>query len=114
VGKEQSFETPKIVLKVSRRLRLAELAATYKAEKATPQKRGQPSAREKFINILFPHTIKDKSEKANKRKKGKKVSNQIGERLSEQEVREKTESTFDYWIRLGKRYRDLSVTAPPP
>ena len=109
--KEKSFETLKIVLQVSRRLHLAELAATYEAEKATPQKQGQPSARQKFVNILFPHAIKVKSkkanerkkgEKSNKRKKGKKVSNQKGEQLSEQEVREQAESTFDYWIRLGK------------
>jgi len=43
--KEKSFKIPKIVLQVSRRVHLAELAAIYKAEKAKPLKREQPSAK---------------------------------------------------------------------
>ena len=59
----------------------------YEAEKAIPQEEGQPSTREKFINI-FPYTIKDESKKAikgkigersSKRKKGKKVTKRKGE-----------------------------------
>ena len=119
--KEKSFETPKIVLQVSRRLHLAELVSMYEAEKAMPQKRGQPSAREKFVNIFFPHTIKDKSKKANKKKKGekgnqkgKKVSKRKGEQLSEQKVRQQAEGAFDYWIRLGKPLWIMSQRFGPP
>ncbi|KAG0644963.1 Type V myosin heavy chain MYO2 [Hyphodiscus hymeniophilus] len=107
--KEKAFEAPKIVLQFSKRVHLAELVSMYEAEKAVPQKRGQPSAREKFVNIFFPHTIKDKSKKASRRKKGekgnaksKKVSKTKGEQLSEQEMRQQAEGAFDYWIRLGK------------
>ena len=70
--RKKSFETPKIVLKVLRRLHLAELASMYEAERSIPRKIGQPSAREEFLEIYFPHTIKVKSEKANERKEGEK------------------------------------------
>jgi myosin heavy subunit len=126
--KEKSFETPKIVLKVSRRVHLVELRASYEAEKTKSEKRGEPSAMEKFVDILFPHTINGKSEKADKEKKGErgnkrkkgekgnkrkkgekgnkrkkgKVTNQKDEQLSEQEVRKKAERKLEYWLRLTK------------
>ena len=124
--KEKSFETPKIVLQVSRRVHLAELVATYEAEKAKPRKEGQPSARQRFVNILFPHTIKDKSATRKKgektkrkkgekgKKKGKKMNKRKGEQLGEQEVRQQAEGAFDYWIRLGKPLWKMSQRYGPP
>ena len=118
--KEKSFETPKIVLQVSRRVHLAELTAIYEAEKAKPQKRGQPSARQRFVDLLFPYTIKNKSKKATKGekankgkqgrkgKKGRKVSDQKDEQMSEQEARKQADGTFDYWIRIGKPLCEMS------
>jgi myosin heavy subunit len=104
--KEKSLEIPKIVLQVSRRIHLVELTANYmeeiEAEKAAPKKRRRPSVRERFIDLLFPYTIKYKSKKARKGKKGRKVSDQKGQQVSEEEVRERAEKTFEYWIRLGK------------
>jgi hypothetical protein len=113
--KEKSLKAPKWVLQVSKRVHLAELRAKYEeeieAEKAIPKKRGTPSVKQRFTDLLFPHTIKYKRKKAGKGKKGKKakkgkkgrkVSDQKGHQVSEEEVREKAEDTFEYWIRLGK------------
>jgi len=66
--KEKSLETPRIVLQVSRRGHLVELTAKYmeeiEAEKAALKKRYRPSVKERFTDLLFPHTIKYKSKKA--------------------------------------------------
>ena len=66
--KEKSLETPRIVLQVSRRVHLVELIAKYteeiEAEKAALKKRQRPSVKERFTDLLFPHTIKYKSKKA--------------------------------------------------
>ena len=60
-----------------------ELIAKYieeiEAEKAAPKKRGQPSVKERYIDLIFPHTIKYKRKKARKVKKGKKGSDQKGQ-----------------------------------
>jgi myosin heavy subunit len=130
--KEKSLDVPKIVLQVSRRIHLVELTARYmedtEAEKAASEKRRteakktafkkrrqpsakkkhQPTVRETYVDLLFPHTIEYKDQKAQKGKKGKKVkkgkqmSDQKGQQVSGADVREKAEKRFDYFIRLGK------------
>ncbi|KAG9230474.1 hypothetical protein BJ875DRAFT_444987 [Amylocarpus encephaloides] len=72
------------------------------AGRGFPKKRHRPSVKERFIDVLFPHTIKYKSEKGRKRKKGRKVSDTKARELSEQKVREKAEKKFEYYMRLGK------------
>jgi hypothetical protein len=66
-----------------RRIALVELIAKYieetKAnEAAVPKKRGRLSIKERYINLLFPYSIKYKRKKKEKKgkkgKKGKKVS----------------------------------------
>lgn len=104
--KEKSLKAPKLALQVSKRVHLVELTAKYmaeiEAEKATPKKRGRPSVKERFTDLLFPHTIKYKGKKARKRRRDGQVSSQKGQQVSEGEVRERAEKTFEYWIRLGK------------
>ena len=115
--KEKSLETPRIVLQASRRVHLVELTASYeeetKAEEAAPKKRGRPSVKQRFIDVLFPHTIGHRRKKASKGKKGRKVSeqkgkkgrkvsDQKGQQVSEEDVRESAEKQFEYWLRLGK------------
>jgi hypothetical protein len=54
--KEKSLKAPKWVLQVSKRVHLVELTAKYmeevEAEKAAPKKRGRPSVKERFTNLL--------------------------------------------------------------
>ncbi|KAH9203502.1 hypothetical protein DL95DRAFT_418987 [Leptodontidium sp. 2 PMI_412] len=73
--KEKSLETPRIVLQVSRRVHLVELTASYEealeAERAS-KKRGQPSVKERFVDVLFPHTIQYKTKKDREGGKGSK------------------------------------------
>ena len=40
-----------------------------KAERAAPKKKRRLSVRERYIDLLYPHTIKYKSKKARKGKK---------------------------------------------
>ncbi|KUJ06914.1 uncharacterized protein LY89DRAFT_743550 [Mollisia scopiformis] len=117
-AKEKSLDIPKIVLQVSRRIHLVELIAKYmedieakkatskkwpiEAKKTTSKKRRQPTVKETYVDLLFPHTINYKGKKARKRKKGKKVRDQKGRQVSGEEVREKAEKRFEYFIRLGK------------
>ncbi len=60
-----------------------ELTAKYieeiEAENAEPKKRRRPSVKQRFTDLLFPHTIKCKSKKAKKGKKGRQVSDQNGQ-----------------------------------
>jgi hypothetical protein len=53
-------------------MHLVELTAMYeeevKAKEAAPKRRGRPTAKERFIDLLFPNTVKYKS------KKGKQLS----------------------------------------
>lgn len=80
--KEKSLNVTRIVLQISRRIHLVELTAKYmqeiEAERAAPKKRRQPSVKERYVDLLFPHTIKYKRKKARKGKKDKKVSDQKG------------------------------------
>ncbi|PVH67755.1 hypothetical protein DL98DRAFT_542915 [Cadophora sp. DSE1049] len=84
------------------------------ADKATPKGGRQPTVKERFVNLLFPHTVKHtrkntaKGKKSGKGKKGRKGRNQTGEQLSPEEVRAQAEDKFEYWIRLGKPLRKLS------
>jgi hypothetical protein len=66
------------------------------AEKAAPKKRRRPSVKERYVDLLFPHTIRYKRKRARKGKKGKKVSDQKVQQVSEEEVRERAEKTFEY------------------
>jgi myosin heavy subunit len=110
-AKEKSLDFPKTVLQVLRRIALVELTAKYMEETeadeaAAPKKRGRPSVKERYVDLLFPHSIKYKRKKKEKKgkkgKRGKKVSDQKGQQVSEEEVREKAEKAFEYWLRLGK------------
>jgi hypothetical protein len=108
-AKEKSLDFPKTVLQVLRRIALVELTAKYMEETeadkaAAPKKWGRLSVKERYIDLLFLHTIKykRKEKKEKKGKKGKKVSDQKGQQVSEEEVREKAEKAFEYWLRLGK------------
>ncbi|KAH9204065.1 hypothetical protein DL95DRAFT_529407 [Leptodontidium sp. 2 PMI_412] len=114
--KEESLEVPKMVLQILRRVHLAELAAKYmeeveaeadkaeaEADKAAPKEGRQPTVKERFVNLLFPHTVKytskntekgkksgkgkkgEKVKKSGKGKKGRKGSSQTGEQLSPEE-----------------------------
>jgi hypothetical protein len=96
--KEKFLEDSKWVLQISGRIHLTELTATYEAEKAVPTKRGQPTVKERFTDLLFPHTIKHKEKKDRKRKKGRKVSDQQGQQMSGEEVRAKAERKLEYWL----------------
>jgi hypothetical protein len=125
VGKEKSLNVPKIVLEVSRRIHLVELTARYmedtQAEKAASEqrrieakkiasKKRQPTVKETYVDLLFPHTIQYKSKKTRKGKKdtlsdqkGQQVSEEevIGEEVSMREERKKAERRIEYFIRLG-------------
>ena len=129
--KEESLEAPKMVPQILRRVHLAELTAKYieevdaeraegEAGKAAPKESRQPTIKERFVNLLFPHTIKhanknigkarksgnrNKCGKGKKRGKGKqrgKGSNQTSEQSSPEEARAQTKYIFEYWMRLGK------------
>jgi hypothetical protein len=83
-----------------------ELIARYEeekeAEKAAPQKPLRPSVKQRFVDLLFPHTIKYKSKKAREGKNGKEArKGRRGKKVSEEEVRKSAEKKFEYWIRLG-------------
>tara|TARA_R110002060_G_scaffold50670_1_gene61570 strand:- start:2124 stop:2504 length:381 start_codon:yes stop_codon:yes gene_type:complete len=83
------------------------------ADKAAPKDGRQPTVKERYVDLLFPQTVKHtskntgkgkKSGKGKKREKGKKRrkgSSQTGEQLSPEEVRAQAEDRFEYWIRLG-------------
>lgn len=58
------------------------------AEKAPPKKWRCQSFIARYVNLLFPHTIKYNNKKATKGKRGRKVSGQKGQQASEEEVRE--------------------------
>jgi hypothetical protein len=56
------------------------------AEKAAPRKRRRLFVKERFISLLFPHTIKYRSKKAKEVKKRRSVSDQKGKQVGEEEV----------------------------
>ena len=69
-----------------------ELIATYEeekeTEKAAPKRPGQPSVKERFVDLLFLHTIKHKGKKAKEGRSDKKVGARKGKRgkkVSDQE-----------------------------
>jgi hypothetical protein len=86
----------------------AKKTAFKKRRQPSAKKKRQPTVRETYVDLLFPHTIKYKDQKGQKGKKGKKVkkgkqmSDQKGQQVSGADVREKAEKRFDYFIRLGK------------
>lgn len=111
--KEESLEAPKMVFQILRRVHLAELTAKYmedvdaeKAEaeagKAAPKRGRQLTVKERFVNLLFPHTTKHTNKNTGKEKKSRKGSSQTGEQSSPEAVRAQAEDKFEYWMRLGK------------
>jgi hypothetical protein len=114
--KEKSLKASRWVLQILKRIYLAELAAKYEAEKYVSNEPGRPSAKERFTDLLFPHTIKYKPKEGKQGKEGKKgrkgkrarkkrarkVSDQKGQQVSGEEVRESSKKTLEYWLRLGK------------
>jgi hypothetical protein len=76
-----------------------------KAKKTAPKRRGRPTAKKRFTDLLFPHTVKYKSKKGKqlkkekqlqKGKKDRQVSDQKGRQISAEDVREKAEKRFEY------------------
>ncbi|KAH7305372.1 hypothetical protein BKA65DRAFT_486019 [Rhexocercosporidium sp. MPI-PUGE-AT-0058] len=95
--KEESLEVPKMVLQILRRVHLAELATKYmeeveaEADQAAPKDGRQPTVKERYVNLLFPHTVKHtskntgkgkKSGKGKRREKGKKRRNGVVRQVS--------------------------------
>ena len=93
---EKSVKVSKRMVGVSKRLHLAELIARFIEErdawKTAPKKRRKPnetrlSPRDRFVNILFPETIKYKGKNISQEKKEKRLA-----------AKEK----FERWIRCGE------------
>ena len=111
---EKSLKTLKMVARVSKRVHLVELTATYmeekKAKKAASKRRRDRklprlSPMDRFTDLLFPETIKCKSEQTSRKKKGKQVSKKEKcKQVSRKEEcpREAAKRTLEYWIRLGE------------
>jgi hypothetical protein len=56
------------------------------AAKAALKKRRRLFVKERFVSLLFPHTIKYRSRKAKEVKKRRSVSDQKGKQVGEEEV----------------------------
>ncbi|PVH67756.1 hypothetical protein DL98DRAFT_637461 [Cadophora sp. DSE1049] len=131
-AEKAEVQAKKAAVNIGRRPLTARDMDEVEADKATPKGGRQPTVKERFVNLLFPHTVKhtrkntakgkksgkgkkggegkkgEKGEKSGKGKKGRKGRNQTGEQLSPEEVRAQAEDKFEYWIRLGKPLRKLS------
>ena len=117
---DKSVKPAKIVLQVLKRVHLVELTAKFEAEKAMPKKKGQPSVRDRYTDLLFPETIKYKRKKASRGGKGKEVKKgkEVSEELRKQEKerekerkkkRNQAKKTLDYWtIGLGEPLRRMA------
>jgi myosin heavy subunit len=102
---DNSVKPAKIVLQVLKRVHLVELTAKFKAEKAMPKKKGQPSVRNRYTDLLFPETIKQKCKKASKGEKGKEVASEEQKKQEEErrKKRNQAKKTLDYWTKgLGE------------
>jgi hypothetical protein len=110
---KKSLNISRMVVQVLKRVHLVELAARYTEETDAPKKKGQPSVKERFTDLLFPETIQYKSKRASKRKKGvskRKKAKQVsaesdGGGKQEEEgkkQRAKAKEAFQYWLRLGE------------
>ena len=103
--REKSLKLSTMVVRVSKRVRLAELTIRYMEEnevkKATPKRRpdreiSRVSAMERFTDLFFPETKKFK--------KGKFISKkerQLSKKKREC-PREAAKRRVEYWIQLGK------------
>ena len=91
VEKEKSLKTPEMVVRLERRVYLVELTDRYMEASTTSKKKGQPSVKSWFTDMLSPETIRDKS-------KGKQVSDR-----QEQEEEERKKQRKKAKKKLGCR-----------
>ncbi|KAF8855966.1 hypothetical protein BDZ45DRAFT_745972 [Acephala macrosclerotiorum] len=103
----------RIVVRISKRVALAELIGKYieerNAKRAVPKKRRkkqlpQSSPKDRFTDLLFPDTVKYKGEKLDEKTKSMQV-------IEEKGPRENAKKKLDYWIvleeplaRMAQRY----------
>ena len=112
---DESVKSAKIVLQVLKRVYLVQLTAKFEAEKAAPKKKGQPSVRNRYTDLLFPETIKYKCKKASKGKEGKEVVSEEQRKQEEEgeeerkEKRNQAKKRLDYWTKgLGEPLRIMT------
>jgi hypothetical protein len=98
---EKSIQQWRIAVRISKRVALAELIGNYieerDARRAVPRKRRkkqlpQSSPKDRFIDLLFPETIKYKGEQLSK----------MAQVIEDKGPREDAKKKFDYWIQLGE------------
>jgi hypothetical protein len=98
---EKSIQQWRIAVRISKRVALAELISNYieerDARRAVPRKRRkkqlpQLSPKDRFIDLLFPETIKYKGEQLSK----------MAQVIKDKGPREDAKKKFDYWIQLGE------------
>ncbi|KAH9209197.1 hypothetical protein DL95DRAFT_414071 [Leptodontidium sp. 2 PMI_412] len=128
----EKLEAKKSAAKIGQRPQKTRFMEEVEADKAAPKGGRQPTVKERFVNLLFPHTVKHtskntgkgkesgkgkkgengkksgKGKRSGKGKKGRKECSQTGGQLSLEEVRVRAEDAFEYWIGLVKPLWKLS------
>ena len=98
-----------MAVRISKRVALAELIGKYieerDARRAVPKKRlkkqlPRSSPKDRFIDLLFPETIKYKGEKLCKKAQGIQVK--------DKGPREAAKKKFDYWIQLREPLAEMA------
>jgi hypothetical protein len=97
---EKSIKYLRIEARISKRVALAELIGRYieerDAKKVAPKKRQKTqSLKNRFIDRLFPETIKYKSQQLSKNENKQVIKE---EKCPRQEAKDK----FKYWLQLGE------------